>query len=61
MTRASFTAAISLCLGLAIAPAAAQPAGPPGDYRINADYTATSPDKKTTIDHNKKALVPEKE
>jgi hypothetical protein len=57
MTRACFISAIGLFLGCAVATASAQSAGPPADYTIHPDYTATSPDKKTTIEQYAKILA----
>ena len=41
---------IGLFLACAAGAAAAQPAGPPADYKIDTQYTATSPDGATTIE-----------
>jgi hypothetical protein len=41
---------IGLFLACTICTTMAQPAGPPADYKINTDYTATSPDGTTTIE-----------
>lgn len=50
MTRAVFISAIALYLGCAVATATAQPAGPPADYKLQPDYSETSPDKTTTVE-----------
>jgi len=50
MNRKFLVSAAGLFLASAIGAAMGQPAGPPADYKINADYTATSPDGTTTIE-----------
>ncbi len=43
-------ASFGVFLACAIGTTTAQPAGPPADYKINTDDTATSPDGTTTIE-----------
>ncbi len=50
MNRKSSAASAGLFLACAIGSAMGQPTGPPADYEINTDYTATSPDGTTTIE-----------
>jgi hypothetical protein len=45
-----FALPTGLFLACAIGTAMGQPVGPPAGYKINADYTATSPDGTTTIE-----------
>ncbi len=42
--------ASSLFAACAVGAALAEPAGPPADYKIDTQYTATSPDGATTIE-----------
>src|SRR5262249_4603363 len=49
MKRGYFASAIALSLSCAIGTAAAQTVGPPADYKVEAEYTSTSPDGTTTI------------
>jgi hypothetical protein len=50
MTRFSVASTLGLVLACAITAASAEPAGPPAGYKLNSDYTETSPDKTTTIE-----------
>jgi len=54
MNRKFLAPSIGLFLACAIGTVVGQPAGSPADYKINADYTATSPDGATTIEQYKK-------
>ena len=55
MNRTLLAASAGLVLACAIAPAMGQPVGPAADYKIDAEYTATSPDGTTTIEQYKRA------
>ncbi len=48
------TASVGLVLACAVGTTMAQPPGPPADYKIDAEYTATSPDGTTTIEQYKR-------
>jgi hypothetical protein len=50
MRRTYLPAAIVVFLACALATAAAQAAGPPADYKLEAERTLTSPDGATTIE-----------
>ena len=50
MRRTYLPAAIGVFVACAVATVAAQAAGPPADYKLDAEYTATSPDGATTIE-----------
>jgi hypothetical protein len=50
MRRTYLPAAIGVFLACAVATAAAQAAGPPADYKLEAEHTSTSPDGATTIE-----------
>jgi len=50
MNRTYLASAIGLCLGCAMGTIAARTVGPPADYKINPEYTATSPDGTTRIE-----------
>jgi hypothetical protein len=55
MSRTLLAASAGLLLACAIGSAMGQPVGPAADYKIDAGYTATSPDGTTTIEQYKKA------
>ena len=55
MNRTLLAASAGLLLACAIGSAMGQPVGPAADYKIDAEYTATSPDGTTTIEQYKKA------
>jgi hypothetical protein len=44
MSRTYLPAVIGMLLACVVATAAAQAAGPPADYKLEAEYTPTSPD-----------------
>ena len=50
MRRTLLPAVVGVLLPCIVATAAAQAAGPPADYKLDAEYTSTSPDGATTIE-----------
>ena len=54
MKRALLAASAGLLFACAIGSAMGQPVGPAADYKMDAEYSATSPDGTTTIEQYKK-------
>jgi hypothetical protein len=50
MRRTYLPAAIGVLLACAVGATAAHAAGPPADYKLEAEHTSTSPDGATTIE-----------
>ena len=50
MKRNCLASALGLFLACAIGAAAAEPAGPPADYKIDPEYTSTSSDGATIVE-----------
>lgn len=50
MNQNYLASAIGLLLACAVGAVAAQAAGPAADYKINPEYTSTSPDGATTVE-----------
>jgi hypothetical protein len=50
MKRNCLASAPGLFLAFAISAGAAEPAGPPTDYKIDPEYTSTSPDGATIVE-----------
>ena len=50
MNRNYLASSIGLLLACAVGAVAAQAAGPAADYKINPEYTSTSPDGATTVE-----------
>jgi hypothetical protein len=57
MNRKFLASSVGLVLACAIGAAIGQPAGPSADYKIDADYTSTSPDGTTTIEQYAKTAA----
>jgi hypothetical protein len=54
MNRKFLAVSVGLVLACAVRTTMAQPTGPAANYKIDAEYTATSPDGTTTIEQYKK-------
>jgi hypothetical protein len=57
MSRIFLTSVIGLYLGCAIGTVAAETVGPPADYKLNPEYTTTSPDGTTTVEQYAKTAA----
>jgi hypothetical protein len=56
MNRKYLASVIGLSLACAVGTTPAQTVGPPADYKIDSEYTVTSPDGTTTIEQYAKAV-----